>query len=562
MALQKVDLTTPQPGGKVGEPTKEAWRKFNENVDETAALVEAAGAGADAAAEQVAALEEALGDAAYAPASSFATASQGAKAESAVQPDQLAATAGTLQSQLDTIVSAQQAGAIAESTWSRLISVEPGLSVAIGGAADIPPETDGGSHVDPIKPGGQVVPNAGRFVRRTAAADGWEWLAANVLSGKADKSELAEVAGVASASIPNYLDADLDGLNQVARGLREDGTSTMLAAEVGGLRIARLSDTQASIEGSMLWHGIAEEFALELSGQFEGAFYVEMDEIGVVRFAILADGSQYPPVDVPAQRSFVLAEQIILPDGAQGQNPNGGWTSTGLDIPSTGKWRGCAIIGNDGRVYEGTQGGITAPFQCSLVCTSPDFRRILWEIPCNTAAFPGIESIQGVAWDTSDNTIWFADKTNKTIRHVTVGGTKLLDEIVVTHALNGIAYRSDLDAIYTADEGTNTLRLVSCADGAVLRTQVGIHPQADQLHYEMGRNRLWITVGSNGEDGRALVYDADTLQLLETHILAGSQAIEGLHYNPASRVLITVNDGAFHLAANPALAVACKYTYQ
>lgn len=94
MALQKVDLTTPQPGGKVGEPTKQAWRKFNENVDETAALVEAAGAGGQAAAAQVAALEEALGDAAYAPAASFATALQGAKADTAAQPSDLVDQAG------------------------------------------------------------------------------------------------------------------------------------------------------------------------------------------------------------------------------------------------------------------------------------------------------------------------------------------------------------------------------------------------------------------------------------------------------------------------------------
>jgi len=409
--------------------------------------------------------------------------------------------------------------------------------------------------------GAFVLNGAGAGQYRWSGA-AWQFLRADMLFSKADKAEVAEVAGAVYATVPEYLDMDVDGLNQVARGLRSDGTSTMLAAEVGGLRIARLSDNQASIDGSVLWHGVAEEFALELTGQFEGAFYVEMDGIGIVRFAILADGTQYPPVDAPVQRSFVLSEQITLPNGAQGQNPNGGWTSTGLDIPSTGKWRGCPIIGNDGRVYEGTQGGITATFQCSLVCTSPDFRRILWEVPCNTAAFPGIESIQGVAWDTSDDTIWFADKTNKTIRHVTVAGAKLLDEIVVSHTLNGIAYRPDMDAIYTPDEGTNTLRLVSCANGAVLRTQTGIHPQADQLHYEEDRNRLWATVGSNGEDGRALVYDADTLVLLETYILSGSQAIEGIHYNPTSQVLTTVNDGAFHLASNPALALACKYTFQ
>ncbi|WP_312681073.1 hypothetical protein [Stenotrophomonas chelatiphaga] len=192
MALQKVDLDTPQPGGRFGDPTRTAWRKHNENLDEIESLVSGAEQSGAAAVARVVELEDSLGDAAYVPAAAFASASQGAKAESAVQPDQLAAAAGELQVQLDTIASAQQAGAIAESTWARLISVEPGLSVAIGGAADIPPETDGGSHVDPIKAGGQVVPNAGRFVRRTSAANGWEWLSANTLASKADTAFVAQ----------------------------------------------------------------------------------------------------------------------------------------------------------------------------------------------------------------------------------------------------------------------------------------------------------------------------------------------------------------------------------
>ncbi|WP_164151618.1 sialate O-acetylesterase [Stenotrophomonas maltophilia] len=89
---------------------------------------------------------------------------------------------------VEALKAAQSSNAIGESTWTRLISVEPGLSQAIGAQADISPDTDAGSHVDPIKPGAQVVPNAGRFVRRTAAADGWEWLSANVLVMKADKA--------------------------------------------------------------------------------------------------------------------------------------------------------------------------------------------------------------------------------------------------------------------------------------------------------------------------------------------------------------------------------------
>ncbi|WP_164152328.1 YncE family protein [Stenotrophomonas maltophilia] len=462
---------------------------------------------------------------------------------------------------IDALKAGQSGGVIAESTWQRLITELPGTAAAIGTGADISPETDSGSHVDPIKPGGQIVPNAGRYVKRTADPDGWEWLSANVLASKASKAEVEAIAGRFVSTVPGgYLEIDQDPEANVAFAVHADGTREFLRTKVGGMTVVMVDSSTAAVDGRIDWHGNYQEWAQGLAGYLENALLVEIDSVGRVGRILWADGSQWPS-GTPEPTQFVLVDQTSLPNGAQGENASGGWTCTGLDVISTGKWLGCRLVGNDGRAYEGSSGGQTAPFLCSIVCTSPDMRRILWELPCNTAAFPGIQSIQGVAWDTSDDTIWFADKTNKIIRHITLAGVKLLDEIVVSHTLNGIAYRPDLDAIYTPDEGTSTIRLVSCADGSVLRTQTGIHPQADQLHYEQGRNRLWATVGANGVDGQALVYDADTMALLETHTLKGSQSIEGIWYDPDAKALLTVNDGGFHLSANPPLALACKYNY-
>ncbi|HEL5053330.1 TPA: WD40 repeat domain-containing protein [Stenotrophomonas maltophilia] len=415
---------------------------------------------------------------------------------------------------------------------------------------------DTGSHTDPVS--GQEVPNSGRYIMVEA---GLQWVSEDVLTQKADKQEVAEVAGrLVSTITGEYIEIDSDMAGNVAFAVHADGTREFLRTKVGGMTVAMVDSTTAAVDGRIDWHGNYQEWAQGLAGYLANALLVEIDSVGRVGRILWADGSQWPS-GTPEPTQFVLVDQTSLPNGAQGENASGGWTCTGLDVISTGKWLGCRLVGNDGRAYEGSSGGQTAPFLCSIVCTSPDMRRILWEIPCNTAAFPGIQSIQGVAWDTSDDTIWFADKTNKIIRHISLAGVKLLDEIVVSHTLNGIAYRPDLDAIYTPDEGTSTIRLVSCADGSVLRTQTGIHPQADQLHYEQGRNRLWATVGANGVDGQALVYDADTMALLETHTLKGSQSIEGIWYDPDAKALLTVNDGGFHLSANPPLALACKYNY-
>ncbi|PZT35156.1 hypothetical protein A7X93_00695 [Stenotrophomonas maltophilia] len=389
----------------------------------------------------------------------------------------------------------------------------------------------------------------------------WAFLRADMLTQKADKQDVAEVAGRLVSTIQGaYVEIDNDPNGHVAFAVHADGTREFLRTKVGGMTVAMVDSSTAAVDGRIDWHGNYQEWAQGLAGYLANALLVEIDSVGRVGRILWADGSQWPS-GTPEPTQFVLVDQTSLPNGAQGENPSGGWTCTGLDVISTGKWLGCRLVGNDGRAYEGSSGGQTAPFLCSIVCTSPDMRRILWELPCNTTAFPGIQSIQGVAWDTSDDTIWFADKTNKIIRHISLAGVKLLDEIVVSHTLNGIAYRPDLDAIYTPDEGTSTIRLVSCADDSVLRTQTGIHPQADQLHYEQGRNRLWATVGANGVDGQALVYDADTMALLETHTLKGSQSIEGIWYDPAAKALLTVNDGGFHLSANPPLALACKYNY-
>lgn len=98
--------------------------------------------------------------------------------------------ASGLPADVEALKAGQAGGAIGESTWARLISVEPGISQPIGAQADISMTTDSGSHVDPIKPGGQVVPNYGRFVRRSVAAQGWEWLRGDILLDKADRSEV------------------------------------------------------------------------------------------------------------------------------------------------------------------------------------------------------------------------------------------------------------------------------------------------------------------------------------------------------------------------------------
>lgn len=449
-------------------------------------------------------------------------------------------TPAAAQAQIDILTAGQQTSAIYASTL-------PDLQAVVG--------TFVGQGAFVLNGSG-----AGQY-RWTGSA--WEFLRADMLADKASREDVAAVAGVLAPTLSGgYLEIDSDPSGNVAFAVHADGTREFLRTKVGPATMTRVSAELAAIDGRIEWQGSYQEWAQTLAGDFASALLIEIDDAGRVGRIVWADGSVWPNPGAPDPTRFVLIEQISLPNGVQGQNPNGGFTCTGLDRITTGKWRGCWVAGNDGRAYEGSSGGQTAPFLCSIVILTPDMRQILREIPCNTADFAGIQSIQGVAWDTSDGTIWFADKTNKIIRHVTIEGVKLTDEIPVSHVLNGIAYRPDLDALYSPGEGTNVVSLISCATGTTLRTMPGISTQADQLHYEAGRNVLWASIGANGVDGQALWYDAETMDALGTYVLAGSQSIEGLHFDPLASVLTTVNDGAFHLSANPPLSLACKYNFQ
>lgn len=87
---------------------------------------------------------------------------------------------------------------------------------------------DAGSHVDPAKPGSQVVANSGQYTWHAATA-AWEWLSADPMDVKADKSyvdeidlQIANADGVASWVDPGFnvgFSVDQDGVPNSPRGL-------------------------------------------------------------------------------------------------------------------------------------------------------------------------------------------------------------------------------------------------------------------------------------------------------------------------------------------------------
>ena len=260
---------------------------------------------------------------------------------------------------------------------------------------------------------------------------------------------------------------------------------------------------------------------------------------------------------VPQGTYAKLVNQISVPDTqAVPSSVIGGFTCTGAQqIGSTGKWAGCWVVGNHGQTYEGSS--VYAP---SIVLLSPDRTKKLneWDM----SDISGIQSIQGVVWDSSDDTIWFVDKTNRIVRHIDFTGTLLSDSIAAPvdyTRINGIAYNPTLDALYVQNEGVKQIKLISCADGVtVLGTWTSLSAAADQFYYYAEKNWLLYSYGDNGVDGQLHVMDLTHDKILSIITLKGSQSIEGVCIANNGN-LVAFNDGGYHTVAKPPLNISCEY---
>lgn len=147
---------------------------------------------------------------------------------------------------------------------------------------------DSGTHTDPVS--GLDVPNEGRYVMTSA---GLQWRAADVLSQKADKSAVADVAGVLVSSIRReFIEADQDPQGNVAFAVHSDGTREFIGTKVGGYRIWRDGEESALITGRADNRGVYQEYAQDLTGTaFADALEIDIDNLGRVGRVKWKEGS-------------------------------------------------------------------------------------------------------------------------------------------------------------------------------------------------------------------------------------------------------------------------------
>ena len=398
--------------------------------------------------------------------------------------------------------------------------------------------------------------------RRTGAGP-TDYLKIDGLPTMSQVQSIIEVMGRVFETASPWLWAMGDRLGNTPMALHEDGRTAIAKAVIGQFDAANPVTLTRDADGHMFVGGAGLNLSdavtytlMDLAGtEFEGAIEVERDSLGMVRRAVMGDGTvREGGSGVSPMTTLTLVEQITLPDGAQGANPAGGFTATGAARLSNR----LVVVGNDGRTVEAS-----TVYACSVVILHPDMRKIFREIPCNTGAFPGIGSIQGIAIR-ADQTIYFIDNRNKTAWRISTAGVKLPGELVFSHDVNCCAYHPGDDGLWVHEVGTTNVHLYSCATGAVLRTLTGISAQTDQLSYFAPRNWLLGSSGNNGSPGTLKIYDASSGVLVLSASMQGSQATEGLwaEYAPDGTgdiLIFNINDGAFHIAADPPLALCAIY---
>lgn len=277
--------------------------------------------------------------------------------------------------------------------------------------------------------------------------------------------------------------------------------------------------------------------------QATGTKQPDLNASGYVKFDGSDDFMQQPAW---AAQSATFIRGTTLPD-ASGSLATKGFTCTGIARAPDGTW----WLGNDGR--EDVADLTYAP---SLVHLSADFATKLGEILL-MPLFPSILTVQGVAYDTSDDTLWFCSTDESKVRHVSLAGADI-SSISPGYKPNGLAYDPVLDAVivgrFAGEASERRIEWLDADDGALVKG-VTLTDQPDHLWFDPSdgpQGTLWFSYGSNNAAGSIGIFNVGPAvdNTSERYSLPEADCIEGIF--KLGSTLYVLNDGYTH-AGSPAL---------
>lgn len=259
---------------------------------------------------------------------------------------------------------------------------------------------------------------------------------------------------------------------------------------------------------------------------YSGVPYSKFGAGADIKYTFASDG--FLDVQNYLFRTQATSSSVNLPDG-QGGDTGEGFTCTGATWDGSAFW-----VGNDGGNVSGDSSRFPSIVRVSQAGAKLD------EIDIGTL-YSDFTSIQGVAWDSSDNTLWVAQVSSGQVRHVTTSGTDVGDGFALA-GVNGLAYDSSRDRLWALAGTTLTLRQ---KDGTIDATY-SVAALSDQLFYDADRDYIWVTNGANGSTGNANAYDASNGSLIGTTSFSDATAIEGLVILDGD--FYVFHDGYYHAA--------------
>jgi Ca2+-binding RTX toxin-like protein len=221
------------------------------------------------------------------------------------------------------------------------------------------------------------------------------------------------------------------------------------------------------------------------------------------------------------------------PDG-QGSTPGHGFTPTGITRAPDGTWWVADIGLTD--ITDQT-------YQPALEHLSADFKTKLGEFSMTGSAVGKVRSIQGVTYDTKDNTIWVASQSESELYEYSVTG-KLLKKMHAP-AANGLTYDSRYNGLWVSSSHYDTLTLISADTGATIKTTTLTRTDADHLFVDTTNNLMYYSYGDSGKPGHISVMSLTTGKDIGSYTLSQADAIEGIYLSGDK--LTVANDAYYHV---------------
>lgn len=256
-------------------------------------------------------------------------------------------------------------------------------------------------------------------------------------------------------------------------------------------------------------------------------------------------------------RTQTESSTLAMPEvSVVGGAPGHGFTNTGLDIDASGNF----IIGCDGGATEDIPSSSGAGYTCGIVKVSPAGAN-LGEI--NIRSLFGLgqtATVQGIACDRTDNSIWVGCGTAG-VKHCSAAGgvlsgsfmpasgnangltiDTLRDRILVGAPSGSLVGNIQIDAYNRSDRSfIATTSFTANGVGGAAGNNFG---SPDHLYYDAARDYLWVSDGANGTSGRVSAFKASDFTLVGSATLTQCTAIEGFVIQNGQ--LILGNDGYYH----------------